>query len=429
MRTFTIALVICCCITIAGRATSETSESYSAMLEQLRAEVTANLPRIDEASRQRFQEAKDTPARIEAIKQLRALEAFLSSDALDAKLAKFVILHEATPAGLAAFAQQGLEHRTLIETLLSDDHLMLQMVVADGAKPIHGRDSNPAHYGRVMEIYSAIQKASPKAKAGIYERLALAVSLEYSESEEDAPVDPADAPDFLQRYLHYEKAYDAGELDPNFDRFTVWELRFVVCAPESDEALAWGRKMLRNFRPDHILTDNEGWRYANIVNTDVQYGSIRVKDDRPELLGVQNILMNGGICGRRAFFARYICRAFGIPATARPSSGHGASARWTPDGWVVVLGPAWRHGWTSTRYRDDLDFLATTQARARGDEFLKVKRAYWIGDVLQEKRCYAEFDQKAKPGVWNSVALATQRRIIDESKNVYKKPRHPGRSR
>jgi formylglycine-generating enzyme required for sulfatase activity len=131
---------------------------------------------------------------------------------------------------------------------------------------------------------------------------------------------------------------------------------------------------------------------------------------------MQNILMNGGICGRRSFFARYICRAFGIPATARPSSGHGASARWSPQGWVVVLGPGWGHGKTTTRYGSDLNFLASTQARARGSEFLKVKRAHWIGDVMGEPRTYGEKDNRAAPAFWNGVALAIQGRIIEDSK-------------
>jgi formylglycine-generating enzyme required for sulfatase activity len=404
---------------LVGHLSAEAGENYTEMLAQLRSEITAELPTISDADRKRIEGAIDTQARIDAIEKVPALTQLLNSNKLDAKLAKFVILHEATPTALTEFAKQGALQQKLLDTLLSDDQLMLQMVIADGARPVHGFDFNPAKYGRAMEIYSAIQAASPKAKEGIYQRLALAVALEYSEAEEeDSPTTPGQAPKFLMRYLHYEKAFDAGELDPSFERLSVWDLRFVICAPESDETLAWGREMLRNYRPDHIITDNQGWRYANVVNTDVRYGSINVDKDRPELMGPQNILMNGGICGRRAFFARFICRAFGIPATARPSTGHGASARWTPDGWGVVLGPRWGSGRTSTRYRNDLAFVATTQARVRGEEFLTVKRAYWIGDVMGETRSYSEFSDRHRPAFWNAVALATQRRIIEESEAV-----------
>ena len=38
---------------------------------------------------------------------------------------------------------------------------------------------------------------------------------------------------------------------------------------EPDEALAWGREMLRNFHPDHVYNPNPGWRYVSIVASDV----------------------------------------------------------------------------------------------------------------------------------------------------------------
>jgi formylglycine-generating enzyme required for sulfatase activity len=391
------------------------ADPFTAALEQLRSEITAKLPVIDDAARKSITAAKDAKARAEAVKKIAPLAPLLASSDLDDKLAKYLILHDATPAGLTEFSQQSPEHKQLIDSLLSNHSLMRQIAIADGAHPIHGKDAKtPANIGKAMEIFTAIQQASPKAKSGIHQHLALATALEFTKASEESEqsIDP------VKRYLHFEKAFAAGELDPYFSQLGVWDLRFVVSAPESDEALAWGRQMLRNFRPDHITTDNLGWRYANLVNSDIDYGSLNVSKDRPDQFGVQNILMNGGICGRRAFFARYICRAFGIPATARPSSGHGASARWTPAGWVVVLGPDWGNGSTLTRYQNDLDFVATTQARARGDAFLQVKRAQWIGDVMGESRIYGERSQSAQPGFWNGVALATQTRIIQDSKAV-----------
>jgi len=134
------------------------------------------------------------------------------------------------------------------------------------------------------------------------------------------------------------------------------------------------------------------------------------------LLCLQNILMNGGICGRRAFFGRFILRSFGIPTTARPSQGHGALCHWTPDqGWVTNLGPGWSAGWTKTRYRKDLDFLATTQARTNPEAYWKVKRAQWIGDVHEEQRIYGELDDRAEKslGFWYGVSHKVQKAIID----------------
>lgn len=407
---------------IATSAAAEIDEPYADTLEQQRSKITAELPPIDDTMRKGIVEAKDAKARVAAVGKAEVLHEFLADDALDAGLAKHFILRDATPAALAAYAGKGEKQKGLIDSLLADDELMLQIAIADGARPVHSktRDTAP-DYGKAMEIYTAIQAANPKAKEGVLQRLALTVALEFSEAaepEEDAEDEDPKSIDPVKRYQHFEKAYEAGELDPNFHRLGVWDLRFVVCAPEPDKLLAWGREMLRNYRPDHIYTENEGWRYANVVNTEVQYGSINVGKDRPELAGMQNILMNGGICGRRSFFARYICRAFGIPATARPSSGHGASARWSPQGWVVVLGPGWGHGKIVTRYGTDRNFLATTQARARGAEFLKVKRAHWIGDVLGEPRTHGEHENRTAPAFWNGVALATQGRLIEDSKAV-----------
>jgi len=381
---------------------------YADQLDQLRTELTAKIPQSDQAK-------GDT------------LNKFLASDMLDAKFAKFVVLFEATPRGLAEFAQQGREQWKQVEQMLADADLMKQMLVADGARAKReGRSLGPAQYGPAMKIYTDIQKASKKAATGVLQRLALAISLEHAvpigQTNPTARTDAPETIDPVGRYLHYEKAYLDGELDPAFDRLSAWELRMVVNGDEPDETLAWGREMLRNYRPDHIYNENFGWRYVSIVSSDVKYGSGDVKYDRPELQKYQNILMNGGVCGRRAFIGRFILRAFGIPTTARPSRGHAALAHWTPKGWVVNLGGGWGCGWASGPYNQgggrkaDLDFLAITQARVNREAFLKVKRAQWAGDVLGETRTYGENDGDA--AFWNGVALRTQRTIIDESKAV-----------
>jgi hypothetical protein len=352
---------------------------YTGIMNQLRAELTAKLPKLGDEQQ------------------------VLASNALDVKLVKFVVLHEGTPEGLAAFAQQGKEQEQLIERLLSDTELMKQMLVADGA----GKNAGPAQYGRAMEIYAGINKASQKSGEGVLQQLALAIALEYAAPKFDH--DP------VKRYLHFEKAYLDGELVPEFPTLDAWNLRFIVNGNEPDWMLAWGREMLRNYRPDHVYTEKQGWRYSAIVRTNVLYGSNRVSQDRPELHAYQNILMNGGICGRRAFFGQFICRAFGNPSIKRPSRAHGALARWTPGGWTVNLGPRWGSGGTDTIYGKDRAFLASSQARRVPDAYLQVKRAMWIGDVMGEARQYGG---EGKPGTWNAVSLLTQQKIIKDSKAV-----------
>ena len=375
-----------------------------AALDKAEREKGAN----EEAVKRAEQElARARAATAEATTKL-GLDALLASDSLDAKLARFTVISQATPRGLATFSEQGPAQKQLIDRLLADDALVVQMAVADGAKD--------GKVGEAMQIYEAIQKASDKAREGTLQRLALAVALEHAVpiAQRNA-VGKADAPatvDPVARYRHFEQAFLAGELDAGFKDLSVWDMRMVVYGEEPDEMLAWGREMLRNYRPDHITTPDHRWRYVGAVRTDVKYGSQDCKYDQDELQFFQNILMNGGVCGRRAFFGRFILRAFGVPTTARPQQGHAALVHWTPAGWVVCLGAGWGHGWTNTPYGPDLDFLATTQARATGADYLRVKRAHWIGGVLGEPWAPGE-SGKTAPGFWNGVALLTQKKLIE----------------
>ncbi|MBT3198582.1 MAG: hypothetical protein HN350_01580 [Phycisphaerales bacterium] len=352
---------------------------------------------------------------IQAVKNLN-IESFLSSNKLDAKLAKYVVLATATPHGLAQFAEKGKGQAKLIEKMLGDNALMIQMAVAGGPQTTRGGTSQ---YGPAMKIYTDIQAASKKASSGVLQRVALAVSLAHATpikqrsavalTEAPATVDP------VKRYLSYEKAFLNGELDAGFKGMSVWDYCMVVNGEEPDEISAWGRDMLSNYRPDHISTSDYRWRYVKAVATDVKYGSQDNKYDKPDLQFFQNILMNGGVCGRRAFFGRFILRAFGIPTLARPQRGHAALAHWTPDGWVICLGGGWGAGWVQGRNKD-LDFLAVTQARNTGKPYMKVKRAQWVGDVMGETRIFGLLG--GDPEFWNGVALYRQRAIIQEAKAV-----------
>ena len=341
---------------------------------------------------------------------LTGLEKFLASDKLDAQLVKYIVLAQATPRGLAEFAQQGPQQEALVEKLLADGGLMKQMVIADGAQG--------GKYGQAMQIYSEIQKASAKAGSGVLQRLALAISLEHAVPiGQNNPVAQTDAPatvDPVKRYQQFEKAFLDGELDPGFKDLTVWEYRNAVNGNEPDWTLVWGRAMLRNYRPDEISTSNYSWRYVESVRTEVKYGSQDQKNDMPTLQQYQNIIMNGGVCGRRAFFGRFILRSFGIPTLARPQPGHATLVHWTPKGWVICLGATW--GWGSVEGNSDIDFLAMTQARKVEPAYMDVQRAQWVGAVLGEKRAVGF--HSAASGFWNSVALYRQGEIIEKAKAV-----------
>ena len=427
--------------------------TYADMLKTAQAEVTKALPAMDEQKKAAFLKAYQTEAAATALElktmreqggkgvkdkdaaakayaaikeslalaktnalvpakaMLTDLAPFLSSDKLDAQLVKCVVLKAATPRGLAVFAQQSKEQEALVEKLLADSDLMKQMVVADGAKD--------GQYGRAMQIYTDIQKASPRAKEGVLQRLALGTSLEQAvpvaQTNPQAQTNAPTVVDPVKRYLHFEKAYLDGELDPAFKALTVWDCRFVTNGDETEEVLTWGREMLRNYRPDHIATSDYRWRYVKAVKTDVQYGSKEQVNDIPTLHNFQNIINTGGVCGRRAFFGRFILRCFGLPTLARPQKGHATLVHWTPEGWVINLGAGWGWGWLKDG-QQDVDFLAMTQARKVEKSYVQVLRAKWMGDVLGEKDAFG-FNSEVS-GFWNGVALYRQQAIIDESKAV-----------
>lgn len=360
--------------------------------------------------------AKAVADELQAAKTLLAdLTPFLSSDKLDAKLVKAAVLAQATPRGLAEFAQQGKEQQALVEKLLADTGLMKEMLEAGGPKG--------AKWGAAMQIYTGIQTASTRAADGIFHRLALGTALEHAVpiAQRNTLTETNTAPavvDPVKRYLHYEKAYLDGELDPAFPTMTAWECRMIVNSYAPDHILAWGREMLRNYRPDHIFNPDYGWRYSGIVRTDVAYRHSQEYKDTDSLHFFQNIIRNGGICGRRAFFGRYICKSFGLPTWGVAQHAHAALGRWTPNGWVVNFGAGWSASWgppeeTEPGRRGD-DFLLETQAREYPGDFIKALRAQWVGDILNEPRY--DSTKEGSGGFWSVVALFQKKAIVADAK-------------
>jgi len=360
------------------------------------------------------------------------LMSVLTSNKLDVQLARFMVINEAQPYWLAAYAQESTEHAQRIERLLGNTPLMLRMLAADG--PTWGK------FAKAMEIYETIQQTSPRAKEGMFERLALAVSLEHAQP---IPESTADQEGFgeahhenttyidpVERYMDYEKAWLAGELDHHFDKHDAWSLRMCVDSYQTSKYLAWGRQMLRDYRPDLVTLPNESQRFSKVVDEEIQYSSFFLNNDwaRPELERMQNGLATGGICGLRAHFGGYILNAFGVPTTPRGQRGHAALVRFTPDGWVPYLGAGWGSNNRQIRgYRSDSDFRASTEARRDPENFVAVKRAQWIGKVLGEEHAVGWGYQAGKrwsrnkngpPPVeyWNAVACLVQEGVISRLK-------------
>lgn len=414
-------------------------DAYAQTLRTLSADVAQRLPRIDPQKQAAFEQARAAlnalakpdddagpqahqayqSAKAQAEAQtltaaravLRDLEPLLSSDALDAKLMRIAILRHGTPDGLAEFAQQSDAHKALVDDLLADEALMKQVLVAGGA--------NGGEYGEAMQVYTRILQASERARerGSIFQRLALGTALHqpWLEGEDRGSVngivftDHSNPDGQVDRYLHYEKAYLAEELDPAFEGFTAWECRFITNDPYTNEELAWGRQMLRTFRPDHLTNPDHSWRYVGLVKSDLPYCSTTHDD----ALGLpqQQALALGGICGRRAFFGRFITRAHGVPARRSTQTGHAAMNLWTPDGWAVRLGAWWSMNWCGPW--GGLDFLLDSQARALPNDYLQVLRAQWIGDALgQEDVSLRHYGEGG--GLWDALAFYKKRAIVED---------------
>ncbi|MFU8893646.1 MAG: hypothetical protein ACNA8L_08460 [Luteolibacter sp.] len=395
-------------------------------------QAQAALPAATKAAEDANQASQRATATAWQAMDAMGMDAVLGSSTLDGKLAGYTVITQATPRGLAEFAQQSPEHEKLIEQLLAAEDLIIQMLIADGP--------NGNQYGETIKIYSDILKASPMAKDGVYQKLALAVSLGHAVPIKKRTPTANTSEEFIdpvQRYLSYEKWYSEGELQPGFKDLCVWNMVMVVDGTDPDEAFEWGREMLRTLRPDCIPRDEDTSVFVDVVDKEIAYTSQNVSRDDPEAHVMQNILWNGGICGRRAFFGRFILRAFGVPATARSQPGHATLAHWHPDGWQTRLGGSWgpgnrgRHArmnrTRSQPYGSDLNFLASSQARADEGAFMRVKRAQWIGALVGEapkpgfitpammnrnnnnsRRNAAE----PKPIFWNELALYEQQRIV-----------------
>jgi len=338
--------------------------------------------------------------------QIGSMNSLLATDALDGKLAKAYVLTAATPDGLSDFAGKSSENMAVVEQLLANEALMMEMIEAGGA--------SFGQFGEAMKIFSVIQKVSPQAKDGVLRRLALATSLEHARPivqsscanipNQSANVHP------VKRYLNYEKAYLAGELDPAFKSLTTWEMRHVVNCDAPDEVLSWGREMLRTYRPDYMSGDY-GWRYVSSVKGEVPYGSQNVQYDDPSNHLYQNIIRNGGVCGRRAFFGRFILRCFGIPTWGVTQKAHAALSHWTPKGWVVNLGAGYPFSWWD---KDEVhltgsEFLLKTQARAHTKEYIKIVRAEMVSRILGEP-AYSE-RRNIEGGFWSTTSIHLSRTI------------------
>ena len=304
----------------------------------------------------------------------------------------------------------------LLAALRHENDFLQRSLQSGGAR--HGA------FPRALEIYtdlSPLVESQDAVYRQVLDRLALAVALELCDpilhfDSKTEKIDP------VPRYKHYQDAFLAGQLDPAFEFFTTWELRHVVNADARNEELAWGRESLKNFRPGLVYLRDPKWRYCRIVKTDIPH---KTPDWYKQPRSYDQILSGGGKCGPRAWYGRFICKAFGIPTWGAKQPGHAAMSRWTPNGWVTVLGAAFR--WNSWEGRCGLDFQLETQVRRilnDNDKYLRqVSRLEHISALCGEdcKSVTGKFLPSDKCP-WYSLALAQRQRLRERSPSNEKKP-------
>ena len=221
--------------------------------------------------------------------------------------------------------------------------------------------------------------------------------------------------DPVARYLVYERAYLAGDLDPGFESLTAFECRFVTNSPALDEELSWLRATMANFRPDQIAhNESDGdpaWRYAAVVHTDVQY-----HDPEFKIASYTDIPATGGECGPRAWFGRFARRAFGMPVWGVKQQGHAAMSTWSPEGWTTLLGAGWDHVWWNDQ--SGSDFNLETQSREYRGVFQQVLRAQWAGHALGELPVSRTWTPRipgkgyGQGGLWSALAFYLKKATI-----------------
>jgi hypothetical protein len=250
----------------------------------------------------------------------------------------------------------------------------------------------------------------------VLRRVALGTALEFAvpfkHMNDDRYIEP------IARYLHYERAYLSGDLDPAFEVLSVFECRLVTDSPALDEELAWLRNTMANFRPDHIaVNDSDGdpaWRYASVVHTDVQYHHPQWVTPPPR--SYTQIPAAGGECGPRAWFGRFARRAFGLPVWGVKQQGHAAMSTWSPEGWQTLLGAGWDHVWWNDQ--SGTDFNLETQAREYRGVFQRVLRGQWAASALGEPPVARDWTPRlpgkayGTGGLWGALMLSLKRATV-----------------
>lgn len=330
------------------------------------------------------------------------------------KILECTVLVQSTPKKLADWcAEDPKQHHAFLDVFLANPGCMKGFLVAGG--PVHGNFGPALVICGHLHLQVQEKEGRFSKRRKLLERLAIAVALEHASPIPIWKQESTDNVDPIERFWHYADAHLDGSLDAAFETLSVWEMRLVVDSNATHDDLTWAREYLKAYRPDEVWMKDERWRYAMAVKSDVGY-----RHPDHEFNNYKDLVSAGGKCGARAWFGRFVCKAWGIPTWGIRQPGHAAMSRWTSDGWKICLGaPHWDVSWwDEMRYngekgvptRQGSDFLEEAMARRNArtccgrpyeDVILLECVAECLGETVEGDFASTKF--------WRSLALAERK--------------------
>lgn len=336
-----------------------------------------------------------------------ALQALLMDDEFRTVLAQWQLISKTGADKLGAFAKADSANQEFLGWLMKNSQAMDLYLVAKVPIGLKDREANTYTLDTAaLEIWKQIRKADPDAQDGIYQELAIATaiqppgSINIGAGRAETPANP------VVRYMHFKNAYRHKELVPSFDNLSVWEYSHVVSSGASDADLAWGREMIRTFRPG--LLENE----KVIRATSLVWRRAAPARFYPNgYVNFKNVLAGGGKCGPKSSFAVFISQAHGVPAIGVGQPGHACAAYKSAypetqpqpgNAWKVDYG----RGWEVSKLigLSGTDFLAGVKERAHSEEFSQVEHMRWLAASLARP-------ERATPVM--EIAHALQKSLAD----------------
>lgn len=448
------------------------ADKYSALLNKTCSAALAQAPVLPTAAALNFMNAytaydgytseNDTIKMAGELLALEDVQTFFTAPdsfdqgGLDADLVLCAVLVEAMPAGLANFAAQGESQAAIVDDMLANTRLLRDMLVAGGAS--NGKYGEAATILKgildVSTVLSSSTTSSVKSnpttpwddrsqdKETVLYRAAIATAMEHAvpihhrfTQSSSPPWGPTSDPtaldiDPIARYMHYETAYLAGDLDPAFEVTTSFEMRQTINADATDSDMSWMRETMGIFTPDSIAMNysvGRDWRYAETVHNHVSYVHTHCPQENYTAVCSGHYSMipaKGGICGFRAFWGRITRKAFGIPTWGARHSGHAAMTAWNPQGWVIMLADAdWAHGeGFSAPVQSGLDFHLDVQARELRSTYQHFLRGSWLARAHNETvvnrgwNCnwggHGNCNGFGAGGLWNALMLYQKKATV-----------------